>query len=274
MTLNLKLNPGMLKRKLLQIQKVSEDFTIEYEGKHKTIDGLYRPETCTIVIYDENHVDDNGIIYTALHELAHHVDITTSIKPRKKQLHNTRFKSIFYGMLNDAERKKLYINPYENNPMFLNMKFKLDDLMTSIGDAKKRMGVLLQEVYELCVDNNMPFDDFMERQMQIDMKKAQHLLMLPSLSITVSKVCFDNHKILCSAKDERKRKKALVLLENDKSPAIVKETVKENDDPATTLDYLRKEREKLINELDRKSAKLEEIEAAITNEKRIEEEEL
>ncbi|MBP5449726.1 MAG: hypothetical protein J6Y01_06370, partial [Spirochaetales bacterium] len=74
------MNQDQIKAKLCEIMKPDVDFTLVLSGKaSKKVNGLYYPEKKEIVLHNRNFdradgtVDDNLMMYTAIHEFAHHI---------------------------------------------------------------------------------------------------------------------------------------------------------------------------------------------------------
>lgn len=97
-----------LKELLLKIHP-AEDFEVIFTDKrHKKINGLYYPDTREIHIHNRNFTNSMDMIYTAIHELAHHVHNTQSFI--KGNPHDTEFWSIFHTLLYEAEKIGVYHN--------------------------------------------------------------------------------------------------------------------------------------------------------------------
>ena len=64
-----------IKSKLLQIENTEIDFTVTQTGKESVrVNGLYKPDTHEILLHNKNFSDDNQLMYTAVHEYAHHIE--------------------------------------------------------------------------------------------------------------------------------------------------------------------------------------------------------
>ena len=63
-----------IKELLLDIQDTKLDFTVIQSGKEsRRVNGLYKPDTHEIILHNKNFKTDNEMIYTAVHEYAHHL---------------------------------------------------------------------------------------------------------------------------------------------------------------------------------------------------------
>ena len=82
------MNQDQVKEKLLAIEDAPLEFSVIFSGKRsKKVNGLYKPDTREILIHNKNFqggsggekaqgataTADNLLIYTAIHEYAHHL---------------------------------------------------------------------------------------------------------------------------------------------------------------------------------------------------------
>jgi Zn-dependent peptidase ImmA (M78 family) len=66
------MNQDQVKEKLLKLHDCTEDFIVIFSGKKsKKVNGLYKPDKREIIIHNRNLDNDNLLLYTAIHELAH-----------------------------------------------------------------------------------------------------------------------------------------------------------------------------------------------------------
>jgi hypothetical protein len=97
------MNQEQVMQKLLQLDDTVEDFIVTLSGKASSkVDGLYKPETREIIIHNKNHTGDNALMYTAIHEFAHHIQFTTSAAPVSARSHTNHFYSILHKLLGKA----------------------------------------------------------------------------------------------------------------------------------------------------------------------------
>ena len=68
------MNQDQIKAMLLDIEESQLEFSVILTGKEsKRVNGLYKPDTCEILLHNRNFTSDNQLIYTAIHEYAHHL---------------------------------------------------------------------------------------------------------------------------------------------------------------------------------------------------------
>ena len=96
------MNQDAVKAALLRLRAPTEDFSVLMTGKSsKRVNGFYRYEERTIYLHNKNFKDDTDLIYTAIHEYAHHLLIcdrpeTASAGAR---CHTQAFWSLFHSLL-------------------------------------------------------------------------------------------------------------------------------------------------------------------------------
>src|SRR3989304_2714446 len=100
------MNQDQIKEQLLTIKKNDVPFSVILSGKKsKKVNGLYKAERREIILHNKNFSSDNELMYTAIHEYAHHIQFTASPVPISIRIHTVRFWSLFHGLLNEAEAK-------------------------------------------------------------------------------------------------------------------------------------------------------------------------
>ena len=86
------MNQDQVKSLLLRLDRDAEEFSVTFSGKKsKKVDGLYKPDGREIIIHNENFANDNALIYTAIHEFAHHLHFTGSAAPTSCRAHTEPF---------------------------------------------------------------------------------------------------------------------------------------------------------------------------------------
>ena len=68
------MNNEQVARALLSVRKTAEPFAVVMSGKKSgKVNGLYKPESREIIIHNKNFALDDELLYTAIHEYAHHI---------------------------------------------------------------------------------------------------------------------------------------------------------------------------------------------------------
>ena len=97
------MNQTQVKDILLQLKDDVQEFTVIFSGKKSTkVDGLYKPLTREIIIHNKNTEDENAIVYTSIHEFAHHVHVSSSVVPVSRRAHTKEFWAILHSLMEKA----------------------------------------------------------------------------------------------------------------------------------------------------------------------------
>jgi hypothetical protein len=108
------MNHEQVKMLLERVRPAAAPFQVVLSGKKsRKVNGLYKPGGREIVLHNRNFASDNELVYTALHEYAHHLQFCTPPLPRSARTHTIRFWSLFHSLLADAERAGLYRSPFD-----------------------------------------------------------------------------------------------------------------------------------------------------------------
>ncbi len=146
------MNQDRVKEILLDLKSDVIDFSVIFTGKESTkVDGLYNRETCEILIHNRNFTDDNSLVYTAIHEFAHHIQFTEIDPERSSRAHTVSFWNTFHELLDLGESRGHYTNIFNSDEKFLNLTKQIkDQYLTENGQLMKDFGKLLVEAYDLC----------------------------------------------------------------------------------------------------------------------------
>ena len=120
------MNQDHVKQKLLAIQDAPLEFTLVFSGKKSTkVNGLYKPASREIILHNRNFKQDetgeNLLLYTAIHEYAHHLHACKRGGTLSPRAHNSEFWAIFHGLLEKAESKKIYKDVFSVSPELLKL---------------------------------------------------------------------------------------------------------------------------------------------------------
>jgi hypothetical protein len=238
------MNQDQVKQKLLLIEDAPLEFTLIYSGKKsKKVNGLYKPNTREIIIQNKNFQQDstgeNLLLYTAIHEYAHHLHACAHGGKLSPRAHNTEFWAIFHDLLEKAEEKKIYRDVFSVSPELL----KLTDVirnkyLKNNGELVKEMGKLLLQAHNLCTGIGVRFEDYVDRMLRIPRNAANMAIRMFEYDIAPV-VGADNMRYLAGIRKEETRESAQTALINGKSPDTVKMQVrgkKESEDPLAMLE--------------------------------------
>src|SRR5208282_1769887 len=159
------LSNDQIKKALLSLRKSEHDFTVILSGKKSSkVHGLYKPDTREIIIHNRNFKNDNELLYTAIHEYAHHLQFTTSATPISVRTHTTAFWNLLHTLLFEAEEKGIYINPFENIEEFRALTREIRTrCLEGSGALMKELGKLLVQAHELCEKHGTSYADYLDR---------------------------------------------------------------------------------------------------------------
>ena len=256
------MNNEQIKEKLLQIRNTDEHFEVVLSGKKSSkVNGLYKPESRELVLHNRNFQSDNELMYTAIHEYAHHLQFTASPVPISMRTHTGEFWSLFHGLLYDAEHLGLYSNPFEEIEDFEELTRRIREKILSVnGELMKELGELLIQAQKLCEKHHTSFTDYLDRVLRIPRTSANTVIKTKLLDID-PRLGYENMKTLTRIADPQTRKEAENALLQEMSPDMVKRVYLPSgkNKPADPLDQLVAEKNRLEKQIKRLQHKLEEI---------------
>lgn len=256
------MNQGQVKEILLSLEKDIEEFRVLFSGKKsKKVDGLYKPDKKEIIIHNKNFPDDNPLIYTAIHEFAHHIHLTGSHGIVSSRAHTGKFWEIFHRLLYLAEEKGVYVNIFRKDPRFLELTKKIRNNYLNV-DARlmKDLGGLLLEAFNLCVEKHASFDDYVDRELKLHRQAARSLVNIHSKDINPD-IGYENMKIVARVNDSEEMRRAEKAFLKGDSPDMVVQKYISRKTPEDLLESLIDEKlrtEKSIERLKRKLVNIEE----------------
>ncbi len=258
------MNQDQVKKKLLQLDNDVDDFTVTFSGKEsKKVDGLYKPDTMEIIIHNKNHADDNSIMYTAIHEFAHHLQFTRSPLPVSSKAHTNKFWDIFHKLLFKAEEKGIFTNIFSSDQRFVKLTGKIKkNFLIANGNLMKELGQLLMEAQKLCRESHVSFEDYVDRELGLHRTTAKTIVKVFAGDIN-PEIGFENMKTVASIKDEDTRKQAEEAFLEGKSPDMVKAEFTTPKKPGDALEYLIEEKDRIERTIDNLAVKLAKIERRI-----------
>ena len=259
------MNQEQVKTQLLQLKDTIEDFQVIFSGKSsKKVDGLYHPENREIIIHNKNFPDDNSLMYTAIHEFAHHVQFTESSAPVSSRAHTNHFWNIFHNLLFLAEDKGIYNNTFKTDKEFIALTKKIKDNFVNV-DARlmKDFGKFLLEAFELCLKNHLSFDDYVDRELQLHRNTAKTLIKIHSKDIN-PEIGFENMKMVANIREDTQRERAEAAFLEGRTPDMVKAEIRVKEQPDSKIDYLLQERNKIERTIEKLTVQLAKIEQQIS----------
>jgi len=256
------MNQDKVKQLLLKLDSNVPDFCMTFSGKKSfKVDGLYKPETAEIIIHNKNFRGENALLYTAIHEFAHHIQFTRESGKVSTRAHTNVFWNIFHKLLGIAEEMGIHQNIFKSDPDFIALSQKMKSEFLSVnGHLMKEFGSLLLSAFKLCHEKEVSFEDFVDRELGLHRTDAKTIMKTFTLDIN-PEIGYENMKIASRVKDDDIRKQVVEAFTVGKSPDMVKaeycKKLPQQDEDET--DILRKEKERIRLTMDRLKIRLAEI---------------
>ena len=267
------MNQEQVKEKLLAIEDAPLDFSLIFSGKRsKRVNGLYKPDTREIILHNRNfaggsggkEADENLLVYTAIHEYAHHLHACARGGHLSPRAHTAEFWAILHELLEKAEKKKIYKNLFSGSKDLEELTGLIrKKYLTENGNLVKELGQLLLKAQDLCVAVGGRYEDYLDRVLCIPRQAANLAVRMYQYNLN-PKTGPDNMRFLAGITNEEKRQAAENSLLGGKSPAMVKAALKqkpgaesEDEDPRLRL---QKEKLRLERTIASLSKRLKEVE--------------
>lgn len=238
-------------------------FTLVFSGKtNKKVNGLYKPAKSEIVIHNRNFDSDNQLIYTAIHEYAHHILFVKHGGLPMPRPHTQEFWALFHELLEKAEQLGLYENVFDTLPAFTALTSEIKErCLAGNGSLLLELGRLLVQAEELCRTHHARFEDYVERVLGLPKKTATTAIQAQNLGLNPS-LGWDGLSLVASMRDPEARAKAAEALAGGATPLIAKRTAvppeNESDDPIDTLIAEHKKLERGIASMTERLRRIEE----------------
>lgn len=263
-----------IKEILLDIEDTQLDFTVVQSGKEsKKVNGLYKIETHEIILHNKNFKSDNALVYTAVHEYAHHllteelINETGDPMPPSVKVHTQKFWVRFSGLLEVAEKKGYYILGLEKSPELEKLTDEIrKNYLTVNGKLMHDFGKLLARAFDLCEEADIRYEDYIDRVLCLPRRTAHDIMQLGAVEVNPA-LGYDNMKLVAKIRDPHKRAAAEEDFLSGKSHDTVRAGLKrpasaDEDDAKTKLEKEKSRLEKTIASL---SARLEMVEEKLAN---------
>ena len=247
-----------VKKLLLSIEDPPLDFSVLFTGKKsKKVNGLYKPDTREILIHNRNFDGeketeaDNLLLYTAIHEYAHHLHACSKGGKLSPRAHVTEFWAIFHGLLDKAEKLNIYKNVFESSQELSKLTETIrTKYLEKNGSLIKDLGMQLLKARELCEAAGGRWEDYIDRVLRIPRQAANLAVRMHQYNLN-PQTGADNMKFLAGISNEEKRSSAEAALLSGKSPDSVKTAVRQkpDEDPRITLEKEKQRLERTIASL-------------------------
>jgi hypothetical protein len=183
-----KVNQGEVQSKLLRLRECKEAFSVVFSGeKSRRVNGLYSPLRREIIIHNLNFIDDgnacneNSLMYTAIHELAHHIQ-STEFGESGSRCHTQLFWSCLHDLLEKAESEGIYRLDLE--PETLALTEKALEASRRIAALQRELGAILERTQELCEKQGVRAEDVFQRKMQLTASTCRKAIAAHNLGVS------------------------------------------------------------------------------------------
>jgi len=264
------MNQDEVKSRLLKLHPTIAEFNLIFSGKaSKRVNGLYHPQTYEIIIHNKNFTDDNLLMYTAIHEFAHHVHRVVHGFTGTRS-HTSQFRAIQHQYLTRAEELGIYRKP-QSPDIEKKARHIRDTYITAQGDLMKRFGAELIEAEALCRANGVRFEDFVERTLQITQATARTLMVLGQSDIP-PELGYEKMRIIASERSVAMQHAALGAFNEGKTPDQVKAVLRHHEEPTATTEpeagdvnttKIKRERKRVVKAIQSLTTRLEEIDETL-----------
>ncbi|MDR1617944.1 MAG: hypothetical protein LBS06_02705 [Treponema sp.] len=261
------MNQDQVKEKLLAIEDAPMEFTLVFSGKKsRKVNGLYKPDTREIIIHNRNFGDTeagaNLLLYTAIHEYAHHLHACARGGVLSPRAHTSEFWAVFHGLLEMAEKKKIYRDVFSGSPELAELTAQIrQKFLLENGSLVKEMGAWLLRARELCNALGARFEDYVDRVLRIPRIAAAMAVKMNEYDLNPA-VGADNMRFLAGIRNDGDREAAEKALMAGRSPDMVKAAIRGKSAGASGKDEktrLEKEKNRLERTIESLSKRLDEV---------------
>lgn len=260
------MNQDQLKELLLRLENTELDFTVTMTGKKsRKVNGLYKPETREILLHNKNFDDENQLIYTAIHEYAHHLQCEAEGALRTARSHTAAFWARFHGLLERAEKAGLYSIGVEKSDELSALTDEIrGKYLAENGRLMNELGKLLAKGQSLCKNAGVRYEDWVDRVLCLPRVAAKTAIRVSSVGVNPA-LGYENMKIVAAQPTPERRMAAESQFSARRSPDSVKVNLAraaEEEDPKQRLEKEKRRIEKTISML---KSRLDQVEQSLSN---------
>lgn len=259
------MNQDQVKEMLLDTADCQTEFSLVFSGKESAVaNGLYKPQSREIIIHNRNFATDNELVYTALHEYAHHLHCERKGFVVSGRAHTNEFWAIFHELLVEAESKGHYRNIFDSEPDFVELTRKIkESCIAENGKVMLEFGRLMIEAQGLCERHKARFEDYVDRALGVPRTTAGAAAKAAAFSVTPS-IGWDGMKMAVGIRDPEERAEAVAALSGGESPASVRARFSRDCPPSEGRERLVKEKARIERSIGLLEEKLAEVERRLS----------
>jgi hypothetical protein len=249
------MNQDRVKSILLEVAPSATEFSVIFSGKESAlVNGLYKPASREIILHNRNFASEGELIYTALHEYAHHLHGERRGGLHSGRAHTNEFWSIFHELLVGAESKGHYRNLFDSEPEFARLTTRIkESCLAQNGELMLEFGRLMIEAQALCRKFKVRFEDYVDRALGVPRSTADQAARAASYNVDPS-----------IGWDPDRRAAAIEALKGGLSPAAVKARYLVRRDPEEGSERLFAEKERIERTIANLQERLAEVERRLS----------
>lgn len=249
---------------LLSIEEATLDFSVTFTGKEsKKVNGLYKPDTREILIHNKNFTNESELVYTAIHEYAHHLQCEADGVLRSARSHSAVFWARFHRLLQKAEKMGLYRINMESSPELSKLTEEIQEkYLAENGRLMKELGKLLIRAHELCNDAGIRYEDYVDRVLCLPRVAAKTVVKIGALDINPV-LGYENMKIVAAQPTAEGRAAAEEKFFARQSPDSVKTELSRKLEAEDPVERLAREKIRLERTIANLTARLEKVEESL-----------
>ena len=250
----------------MSIEECEGDFSVVFSGKKSAkVNGLYKPYTKEILLHNKNFSNDNQLVYTAIHEYAHHLLCEAAGGELSARHHTSEFWARFHGLLKKAEAAGLYAIGVDSSPELAALTEEIKEkCIAENGRIMAELGQLLGRARGLCAEAGIRYEDYIDRVLRIPRGTAKSAEQVAAANVD-SSLGFDGMKIVAAQRSPQKREEATRLLSEGESPDSVKTALSSKKREESPRAKLQKEKDRLEKSIARMTARLEHVEQSLAS---------
>lgn len=258
------MNQDQVKERLQSLRPSKTEFTVLFTGKaSKKVNGLYYPAKREILIHNRSFTNENLLMYTAIHEYAHHLHQESDPTMKNTaRAHTNAFWAIFHGLLAEAIGKGLYHEVFDDDAELVALTAELRGDLKEMAVILKRIGRRLLAALEICSRIGARFEDYTDRVLRMSRMTVKIAIKAFQLALPED-IGIDGVKLVAGVKGEDARAVVAATLEagktQEEAKAAAKTTVAQDPEQAQT-DKLRGEQRRIKRTIERLEHRLEDVE--------------
>jgi len=260
------MNQDQIKELLLKLENTELDFSVTMTGKKsRKVNGLYKPDSREILLHNKNFDDENQLLYTAMHEYAHHLQCERDGVLRSARSHTSSFWARFHGLLEKAEQGGIYRIGIEKSDALSSLTEEIRQrYLAENGKLMSELGGLLAKAQVLCKEAGVRYEDYIDRVLCLPRSAAKTAIKVSAFQVNPA-LGYETMKIVASQPTPEKRMAAENQFSAHRSPDLVKVNLAgkaEDEDPKDRLEKEKKRLEKTIVML---QSRLDQVEQSLSN---------